>query len=156
MRKLVCRLRLNEVSGRWRDAFQSRLQMLRVHVFLVAPLGTGHMAQPCACRHEGRTAVREGAHHTSPAADFPVEPLNDAVPPPPARARRAPDRQSGWAGRGERGGGRPAGRPFALVASSFSCTIFSDVVCSLLSVRTGLPAPSDGHDTDGRRLLRYR
>ncbi|SFI76651.1 Transposase DDE domain-containing protein, partial [Ruminococcaceae bacterium D5] len=83
MRKLVCRLRLNEVSGRWRDAFQSRLQMLRVHVFLVAPLGTGHMAQPCACRHEGRTAVREGAHHTSPAADFPVEPLNDAVPPPP-------------------------------------------------------------------------
>ena len=25
--------------------------------------------------------TREGAHHTSPAADFPVEPLNDAVPP---------------------------------------------------------------------------
>ena len=32
---------------------QSCLQVLHVHVFLVAPLGARHMAQPCAI-HVGR------------------------------------------------------------------------------------------------------
>lgn len=62
-----------------RGIFQNRLQVLHVHVFLVAPLGTSHMAQPSADQHKGRIAVGESTHHTSAAADFPVEPLNDVV-----------------------------------------------------------------------------
>ena len=50
--------------------------MLHIHVLLVAPLGTGHMAQAGTDQHEGRVAIREGPHHTSPAADLPVQPLN--------------------------------------------------------------------------------
>ena len=54
--------------------------------------------------------TREGAHHTSPAADFPVEPLNDAVPP--SRSGAPGTGQAERAGR-ERGtgGGRAARRP---------------------------------------------
>ena len=55
------------------------LQVLHVHVLLVAPLGTGHMAQPGTDQHESRVAVRETAHHTGAAADLPVQPLNDIV-----------------------------------------------------------------------------
>ena len=40
-----------------RGVVQSRLQVLHVHVFLVAPLGTGYMAQPGTDQHEGRVAV---------------------------------------------------------------------------------------------------
>ena len=53
--------------------------MLHVHVLLVAPLGAGHMAQSGTNQHEGRVAVREGPHHTGPAADLPVQPLNHIV-----------------------------------------------------------------------------
>ena len=53
--------------------------MLHVHVLLVAPLGTGHMAQPGTDEHKGRVAVREAANHTSAAADLSVEPLNDVI-----------------------------------------------------------------------------
>ena len=55
------------------------LQVLHVHVLLVAPLGAGHMAQPGADQHEGGVAVRETAHHTGAAADLPVESLNYIV-----------------------------------------------------------------------------
>ena len=55
------------------------LQMLHVHILLVAPLGTGHMAQPGTDQHEGGVAVRETAHHAGMVADFPVEPLNDVI-----------------------------------------------------------------------------
>ena len=55
------------------------LQVLHVHVLLVAPLGAGHMAQPGADQHEGRVAVRETSHHPSAAADLPVESLNDVI-----------------------------------------------------------------------------
>ena len=55
------------------------LQVLHVHVLLVAPLGTGHMAQPGTNQHKGRVAVWETAHHTGAAADLPVQPLNDIV-----------------------------------------------------------------------------
>ena len=58
---------------------KSRLQVLHVHVLLVAPLGTGHMAQPGTDQHEGGVAVRETAHHAGMVADFPVEPLNDVI-----------------------------------------------------------------------------
>ena len=40
-----------------------RLQVLHVHVFLAAPLGTCHMAQPGADQHQGGVAVRECPHH---------------------------------------------------------------------------------------------
>ena len=61
------------------DVLNGSLQVLHIHVFLVAPLCTGHMAQPGTDQHEGRVAVRETAHHTSAAADLPVQPLNDIV-----------------------------------------------------------------------------
>ena len=53
--------------------------MLHVHILLVAPLGTGHMTQPGTDQHEGRVAIREGPHHSSPAADLTVQPLNHVV-----------------------------------------------------------------------------
>lgn len=62
-----------------RGVIQGSLQMLHVHVLLVAPLSTGHMAQAGADQHEGRVSVREGAHYTGPAADFSVEPFDDIV-----------------------------------------------------------------------------
>ena len=37
------------------------------------------MAQPGADQHEGRVAIREGPHHTGPAADLPVQPFNHVV-----------------------------------------------------------------------------
>ena len=51
-----------------RDVFQSRLQVLHIHVFLVAPLGAGYMSQSGTDQHQGRVAVRERPHHTGPAA----------------------------------------------------------------------------------------
>ena len=56
-----------------------RLQVLHVHVFLVAPLGARHMAQPCADQHQGGVAVRERPHHAGSAADLPVQPLDHVV-----------------------------------------------------------------------------
>ena len=44
-----------------RGVVQSRLQMLHVHVLLVAPLGADHMAKPGADQHQGRIAVWETA-----------------------------------------------------------------------------------------------
>ena len=58
---------------------KSSLQVLHVHVLLVAPLGAGHMAQPGADQHEGGVAVRETAHYPSTAANLPVQPFNDIV-----------------------------------------------------------------------------
>ena len=55
------------------------LQVLHVHVLLVAPLGTSHMAEPGTDQHKCRVAVREAADHTGTAADLPVQPLNDIV-----------------------------------------------------------------------------
>ena len=58
---------------------QSRLQVLHVHVFLVAPLGARHMAEPGADQHQGGVAVRERSHHAGSAADLPVQPLDHVV-----------------------------------------------------------------------------
>ena len=57
------------------------LQVLHVHVLLVAPLGAGHMAQPGTDQHEGGITIREGPNRTGPAADLPIEPLDDIVGP---------------------------------------------------------------------------
>lgn len=58
---------------------KGNLQVLHIHVFLAAPLGAGHMAQPGADRHESGIAVRETAYHTGTAPDLPVEAFNDVV-----------------------------------------------------------------------------
>ena len=55
---------------------QSRLQVLHVHVFLVAPLGTRHVAEPGADQHQGGVAVRECPCHPRPSADLTVQPLD--------------------------------------------------------------------------------
>ena len=60
---------------------QGSLQVLHVHVHLVAPLGAGHMAQAGTDQHEGGVTIREGTNHTGPAADLPIEPLDDIVGP---------------------------------------------------------------------------
>ena len=62
-----------------RDVVQSRLQVLHVHVFLVAPLGTCHMAKAGADQHQGGVAVRERSHHAGSAADLTVQPLDRVV-----------------------------------------------------------------------------
>ena len=62
-----------------RGVVQSRLQVLHVHVFLVAPLGARHMAKAGADQHQGGVAVRECPHHPRPPADFPVQPLDRVV-----------------------------------------------------------------------------
>ena len=53
--------------------------MLHVHIFLVAPLGTCHMAQPRTDQHEGRIPIWKSPHYLGAAADLPVETLNDIV-----------------------------------------------------------------------------
>ena len=60
------------------DVVQSCLQVLHVHVFFAAPLGTRRVAKPRADQHQGRVAVRERPHHTRPAADLTVQPLDHA------------------------------------------------------------------------------
>ena len=56
-----------------------RLQMLHVHVFLAAPLGARHVAQPRADQHQGGVAVRERPDHSRPSADLTVQPLDHVV-----------------------------------------------------------------------------
>ena len=55
------------------------LQMLHVHVFLVAPLGAGYMAQPGTDQHQSRVTVREASNHAGAAADLPVQPFNHII-----------------------------------------------------------------------------
>ena len=58
---------------------QIRLQVLHVHVFLVAPLGARHVAEPGADQHQGGVAVRECPYHPRPSADLTVQPLDHVV-----------------------------------------------------------------------------
>lgn len=62
-----------------RGVVQSRLQVLHVHVFLAAPLGARHMAEPGADQHQGGVAIGERPHHAGSAADLTVQPLNHVV-----------------------------------------------------------------------------
>ena len=62
-----------------RGVLHDRLQVLHVHVFLAAPLGARHMAEPGADQHQGGVAVRECPHHAGPAADLTVQPLDHVV-----------------------------------------------------------------------------
>ena len=54
MRKLFCRQLRKELSGN-RGIAESGLQVLHVHVLLVAPLGACDMAQAGADEHQGET-----------------------------------------------------------------------------------------------------
>ena len=58
---------------------QRRLQVLHVHIFLVAPQRARYMAKPGADQHQSRVAVRERSHHAGSAADLPVQPLDHVV-----------------------------------------------------------------------------
>ena len=62
-----------------RGVVQSRLQVLHVHVFLVAPLGARHMAEPGADQHQGGVAIGERPYHPRPSADLTVQPLDHVV-----------------------------------------------------------------------------
>ena len=62
-----------------RGVVQSRLQVLHVHVFLVAPLGARHMAEPGADQHQSGVAIGECPHHTGAPTDLTVQPLDHVV-----------------------------------------------------------------------------
>ena len=62
-----------------RGVVHDRLQVLHVHVFFAAPLGTCHMAEPGADQHQSGVAIRECTNHTGTAADLPVQPFNHVV-----------------------------------------------------------------------------
>ena len=94
-----------------RGVVQSRLQVLHVHVFLVAPLGARHVTKSGADQHQGGVPVRECPYHAGPAADLTVQPLDQVV---------ATDARPVLAGK-------------SAVGQRFLCTIFSDIVCCLLS-----------------------
>ena len=53
--------------------------MLHIHVLLVAPLGVCHVAEPCADQHQDGVPIQERPHHTGPAADLTVQPLDHVV-----------------------------------------------------------------------------
>ena len=102
---------------------QSCLQMLHVHVFLAAQLGARRVAKSGADQHQGGVPVRECPHHTGAAADLTVQPLDHVV--------------------GTDAGPMLAGK--IAVGQRFLCTIFSDIVCCLLSNVCGnfiLPEPA--------------
>ena len=62
-----------------RGVVHDRLQMLHIHVFLAAPLGARHVAEPRADQHQGGISIRERPHHTGAPADLPVQPLDHVV-----------------------------------------------------------------------------
>ena len=62
-----------------RGVVQSRLQVLHVHVFLVATLGARHMAEPGADQHQSGVAIGERPHHTGAPTDLTVQPLDHIV-----------------------------------------------------------------------------
>ena len=62
-----------------RGVVHDRPQVLHVHVFLVAPLGARHMAEPGADQHQGGVPIGERPHHPRPSADLPVQPLDHVV-----------------------------------------------------------------------------
>ena len=103
-----------------RGILKGRLQVLHVHVLFVAPLGASHMAQPGTDQHKGGVAVWETAHHTGAAANFPVEPLNDAVPPSRSGAPGTgqAEREGRERGTGGKGGPQAALSPWLLPRSA--------------------------------------
>ena len=62
-----------------RGIVHGRLQVLHVHVFLVAPLGACHMAKSSTDQHQGGISIRECPYHPCPSADLPIQPLDHIV-----------------------------------------------------------------------------
>ena len=62
-----------------RGVVHGRLQVLHVHVLLVAPLGARHVAKSGADQHQGGISVRERPYHPRPSADLPVQPFDHVV-----------------------------------------------------------------------------
>ena len=63
-----------------RDVVQNSLSVLHIHVLLVAPLGTCHMAKPRADQHQGEIPVGERLYHAGCAtADLAVQPFDHVV-----------------------------------------------------------------------------
>ena len=62
-----------------RGVVHDRLQVLHAHVFLVAPLGARHVAQPRTDQHQGGVPVRECPHHAGSAADLTVQPAGRKI-----------------------------------------------------------------------------
>ena len=113
------------------------------------------MAQPGTDQHEGGVAVRETAYHPSAAADLPVQPFNDvnvpgsggevaAVVAAPVALALFVALVPGCLGQFLRSASnsslsvsstlpRTSSLICPLITSSFSCTIFSDMVCCLPS-----------------------
>ena len=53
-----------------RGVVHDHLQVLHVHVLLVAPPGTCHMAKAGTDQHQGGVAIGECPHHTGASADL--------------------------------------------------------------------------------------
>ena len=53
--------------------------MLHIHVLFIAPLCARNMTQPRAGQHQGGVPIWERPHHTGPAADLTVQPLDHIV-----------------------------------------------------------------------------
>ena len=66
-------------SANNRGVVHDRLQVLHIHVFLVAPLGARHVAKPGADQHQSGVAIGECPHHPRPSADLPIQPLDHIV-----------------------------------------------------------------------------
>ena len=66
-------------SAGHRDIVLQCLQVLHVHVFFVAPLGTGNVPQSCADEHQSRVPVWETSDDSCSPSDLPVESFNHVV-----------------------------------------------------------------------------
>ena len=54
-------------------------EMLHIHIFFVAPLRTGNMAQASAYQHESGVAIGKCADHPCSAANFTVEAFDNVI-----------------------------------------------------------------------------
>ena len=78
-RDILCNFCENYDACSNEGVVQSRLQVLHVHVFFVAPLGARHMAEPGTDQHQGGVAIGECPHHTGAPTDLTVQPLDHIV-----------------------------------------------------------------------------
>ena len=78
MRKIICRLRLNEVSRQW--GRRPKLPpSASCSCISCSPTGARRVAKSGADQHQGRVPVRECPHHARPPTDLPVQLLDHVV-----------------------------------------------------------------------------
>ena len=78
MRKIICRLRLNEVSRQWRRRPWPP-PSASCSCISCSPTGARRVAKSGADQHQGGVAVRERPHHARPPTDLSVQPLDHVV-----------------------------------------------------------------------------